>query len=322
MNIHHMDFTVAICTYNGAKRIPEVLEYLYKQVELEGIKWEVLVVDNNSTDNTVEIVSKYAQNWRLDCQLRYVFEPVQGLAAARQKAIESAKSDLIGFLDDDNLPVENWVYEAYIFGRQNSQIGTYGSIIYPKLDTPSPAYFKQVNSLLAVNNPGESSFCYARDAKPRKVPAGAGCVVRKQAWLECVPPKLSRHGRDENKNQMAGCGEDTEALYHIQNSHWEIWHNPQMKIYHHIEPRRLERDYLLKLSRGFGLANYTFRLTRLYPWQRPFMPLLTPFYIISDGYKLISYYLRCRNQFATDIGKACEFQSRIGRFMSSFSFLK
>lgn len=317
-----MEFTVAICTYNGAKRIPEVLECLQKQNHQQNIKWEVLIVDNNSTDNTAEVVSQYSQIWRSDCQLRYVFEPVQGLAAARQRAIESAQSDLIAFLDDDNLPLENWLVEAYNFGVKNPNVGAYGGIIYPMLDAPKPPYFEQISSILAVNNPGEVTFCYAREAKPRKVPAGAGCVFRKQAWLECVPNQLSRQGRDENKGQMSGCGEDTEALYHIQNSYWEIWHNPQMAIYHHIEPRRLEKDYLLKLARGFGLANYTFRLTRLYPWQRIFMPLLVLIYLISDTYKVIVYYFRYRHNFSDDIGKACEFQGRLGRWISSTYFFK
>lgn len=311
-----MDFTVAICTYNGANRILEVFADLKKQIVLNNFAWEILVVDNNSTDNTPAVVAEYSENWRSDCQIRYTFEPKQGQAQARQRAVEEANSDLIGFLDDDNLPTENWVLEAYKFGQQNAQAGAYGSIIEAKLDISPPAYFPSIKGLLAVNNPGNKAFCYERSDKPRKVPAGAGCVVRKSAWLECVPPQLSRQGRDKQEKTMSGCGEDTEALYHIQNSDWQIWHNPKMKFYHHLDSRRLEKTYLLRLARGFGLANYTFRLTRLYAWQRPFFKLLVPLYFLSDGCKLIYYYACYYNQFEDDISKACELEGRIGRFLS------
>lgn len=155
---------------------------------------------------------------------------------------------------------------------------------------------------------------------PREVPAGAGAVVCRQAWLESVPTQLLCQGRSEKDPKfISGCGEDTEAFYHLQNCGWEIWHNPQMIIEHHLEPRRLEPEYLLKLARGFGYANYIFRLTRLYPWQRKYMVVIRPLYILSDGLKLTFFYLKYRDLIDRDISKACEFQARIGRFLSSFS---
>ncbi|WP_413164616.1 hormogonium polysaccharide biosynthesis glycosyltransferase HpsE [Capilliphycus salinus ALCB114379] len=314
-----MKFTVAICTYNGQDRIPEVLDGLQQQTNPEGIEWEVVVVDNNSSDRTAEVVSQYSKNWRGDSQLRYVFEATQGAGYARQRAIQEAKSDLIGFLDDDNLPKENWLVEAYRFGQEHPQAGVYGGIIHPKLDVPLPPYFNKIKSLLAINNPGSQPFRYQRNDKPRKVPAGAGCVVRQQAWKERVPKQLQLQGRDEkNKKTLLIGNEETEAFFYIQNSDWEIWHNPAMEIWHHLPSKRLEKEYLLKLSRGFGLANHKLRMVRLYPWQRPLMILLTPLYLLSDGYKLASYYLRYRHEFDSDLTKACELQARIGRFMSPF----
>ncbi|MFY7805244.1 MAG: glycosyltransferase, partial [Limnoraphis robusta] len=66
-----LDFTIAIPTYNGAKRLPQVLDKLRSQTDVEQISWEVIVVDNNSTDNTAEIVQQYQQNWLLNVPLRY-----------------------------------------------------------------------------------------------------------------------------------------------------------------------------------------------------------------------------------------------------------
>ncbi len=314
-----MDFSVVIRAYNAADRLPEVLDGLRQQIGLEEISWEVVIVDNNSTDNTPEVANRYAQNWRSDCQLRYILEPAPGAAIARRRGVEEAKSDLVGFLDDDNIPKEDWVMEAYKFGKEHPQAGAYGSIINPKFDEDISNLNPQTRKLLALKNPGSAAFCYRRNAKPRIVPAGAGCVFRKQAWQECVPKKLLLQGRKGNSKSLFGSCEDTESLYHIQNSdRWEVWHNPKMEIWHHLSAKRLEPDYLQRIAKAQNLATYYLRLTRLYPWQRPLMILLTPLYLLSDGYKLASYYLRYRDEFESDLTKACELQARIGRFISPF----
>jgi len=314
-----MDFTVAICTYNGAERLPEVLTHLQEQVGTESIQWEVLVVDNNSSDRTAAVVSEFAANWRKDCQLRYIFEPRQGVSYARDRAIQEAEStELVGFLDDDNLPAKNWVAEAYSFGQRNSKIGAYGGIIHAKLDQVPPDYFNQVKILFAIYNRGNQPFHYDRFARPRRIPAAPGSVVRKQAWRQCIPARLLLQGRDEAKQTMLGACEDLECMYYIQNSEWEVWHNPKMEVWHHIPARRLEREYLLKIARTSGLSNHALRIARLQPGRRSLILLLTPLYFLSDSYKALAYYLRHRHQFAVDISKACEFESRMGKFLSPF----
>ncbi len=313
-----VDFTVTICTYNGAERIGEVLDQLQKQVGTEELEWEVVVVDNNSSDRTAEVVAGYAQTWRKDSQLRYIFEPKQGVFYARIKAVESAQSnDLIGFLDDDNLPAENWVAEAYRFGQDRPQVGAYGGVIHAKLDDSPPPYFEQVKGYLTIFNRGKTAFCYKRSDKPRRVPPAPGVVIRKQTWQETIPPpeKLLIAGRDE---KTMAAGEDAEMIFYIQNSKWEVWHNPKMEIWHHIPSHRLQKDYLLKLARGYGLSIHLTRLARYYPWQRPFIVLLTPFYTLRESLKALNYYLRNKDIIANDLGKACELECIIGQVYSPF----
>ncbi|NJO50536.1 MAG: glycosyltransferase family 2 protein [Leptolyngbyaceae cyanobacterium RM2_2_4] len=108
-----VDFTVAIPTYNGAQRLPDVLEALKLQTGTESFIWEVLVVDNNSQDTTAEVVKAYQQNSLY--LIRYCLETTQGAGFARKRAIHEAKSKLIGFLDDDNIPAESWIAAAYAF---------------------------------------------------------------------------------------------------------------------------------------------------------------------------------------------------------------
>lgn len=314
-----LDFSVTVCTYNGAKRVPGVLDRLQKQVGTEGIKWEVIVVDNNSTDNSAAVISDYIKQWRKDCELRYIFEARQGVSYARSRAVQEAKSrELVGFLDDDNLPSENWVAEAYSFGQEHPQAGAYGGIIHAKLDEPPPAYFDRIKIFFAIYNRGSVPFRYERSVKPRRIPAAPGSVIRKQAWQDSIPQKLLLQGRDEANKTMLGACEDLEVMYYIQNGKWEVWHNPKMEIWHHVPPKRLESQYLLKVAHTSGLSNHALRIARLHRWQYPLMKVLVPFYLLSDSYKVLSYYLKYKDQFSEDISKACEFESRRGKLISPF----
>jgi len=313
-----VDFSIVIPTYNGAQRLPEVLDNLQSQVATEEIEWEVLVVDNNSQDETAEVVSNYAQKWRQYSQLRYLFEGKQGQAYARHSGVQAAySSSLIGFLDDDNIPASNWVAEARAFGRSRPQVGAYGGIIHGKLDTPPPPYFKQVGSYLTIYNRGGNSFQYKRNAKPRRIPPAPGVVIRKQAWQDAMPSpeKLLIAGRDE---KTMASGEDAEMMFRIQNTKWEVWHNPKMEIWHHMPPHRLEKAYLLRLARGYGLSNHLVRLTRYYPWQRPLLQLAIPFYSLRDSFRLLNHYLKYKDVLDDDFGKACELQVKIGKLYSPY----
>ena len=99
------EFTVAVPTYNGAQRLPQVLDALRCQVG--DLTWEAVVVDNNSQDDTAAVVRQAQQNWPSNSSLRYCFESTQGLAFARSRAIAVATAPLVGFLDDDVVPARD-----------------------------------------------------------------------------------------------------------------------------------------------------------------------------------------------------------------------
>ncbi len=107
-----VDITVAICTFNGEHRLPKVLDKLLCQTNTNHFAWEVVVVDNNSSDKTAKIVQQYQQNWLEASPLKYYFEPRQGCAFARRLAVKVAEGKLIRFLDDDNWPTADWAYAA------------------------------------------------------------------------------------------------------------------------------------------------------------------------------------------------------------------
>jgi glycosyltransferase involved in cell wall biosynthesis len=305
-----LDFTVAITTYNGMERVGQVLDLLQTQTQVENISWEIIVVDNNSSDRTSEVIQQYQQNWQGNAILRYSFEKQQGQSFARNHAIAEANSKLIGFLDDDNLPASNWVAAAYKFAQEHPQAGAFGSQIHGLFETEPTAELKEIVFYLAITERGSEPLRY--DPKTKGVPPGAGIVVRRDVWLESVPKRLVFTGR---KGKSLVAAEDAEALMHMYNQGWEIWYNPAMELQHVIPSWRLDRDYLRKLMRGIGLSRYYLRMLQLNPWKRP---LALIFYLISDTRKLIIYWLHHHRQIKENIVTACEIERLFGSLISPF----
>ncbi len=310
----NLDFTVAIPTYNGASRLPELLERLRSQLDTEKFSWEIIVVDNNSTDNTAKLIQSYQENWQCPYPLKYCFEARQGAAYARKKAVEVALGKLIGFLDDDNYPLPNWVAAAYAFAQKYPHAGAYGSQIHPDWEVEPPENFRRIIPFLAITERGDIPLLY--EPKKRLLPPSAGLVVRRQAWLESVPNQPILTGRVTG-NMLTS--EDLEMLCYLQKSGWEVWYNPEMEIYHKIPHTRLQKDYLIPFFRGIGLSRYVTRMVNIKPWYRP---AAIVGYVINDLRKIILHLLKYRTQVKHDLVIACEMQLFLSSLISPFYLWK
>ena len=309
-----LDFTVAIPTYNGESRLPELLERLRNQIDTENLTWEIIVVDNNSTDNTAAFVQAYQDNWQYPYPLKYCFEPKQGAVYARKRAVEEASGLLIGFLDDDNYPIGTWVQAAYAFAQKHPKAGAYGSQIHGDFEVEPPENFHKIASFLAITERGNEPHIYHPQMK--MLPPGAGLVVRKQAWCENVPqqPVLNHKGREAGL-----ASEDLEVVLHIQLGGWEIWYNPEMHVYHKIPAWRLQREYLILVFRCVGLSRYHLRMLRTKPWQRPLASLA---YLVNDLRKIIIHALKYRGAINSDLIAACEKEFLVSSLISPFYIVK
>jgi len=306
----NIDFTVAIPTYNGESKLPQVIERLQNQEAVEAINWEIIVVDNNSQDKTAELIGRYQENWKHMFPLRYFLETQQGATFARARSIQEANSEIVGFLDDDNLAAPNWVIEAYKFILNNPRVGACASQIHGAFEVAPPENLKPILFYLAITERGEKPHLY----QPRRqgFPPTAGLVVRRQAWKDNVPIKPFLIGRIGSS--MLG-SEDAEVLFYIQNAGWEIWYNPAMEVEHVIPASRLERKYLISLLRSVGLARHHLRMLQLKLWQRPFAFFA---YLISDIFKSIRYFMLHRKQINKDIVTTCEMERLIATMISPF----
>ncbi|MFP4122212.1 MAG: hormogonium polysaccharide biosynthesis glycosyltransferase HpsE [Coleofasciculus sp.] len=302
-----IDFTVAICTYNGANRLKEVLDRLRSQEGTDDISWEIIVVDNNSTDDTAKVVQEYQANWSEPYPIHYYLEPEQGLAFARRCAIREAKGALIGFLDDDNFPKPNWVTQADHFGQSHPQAGAYGGQIHGKFEVEPPPGFERISRYFALIK-GTKPYCYNQkyaSTRKKMFPPGAGIVIRKQAWIETVP----------ERPLLPQTNEDLEMLSYIWQGGWELWFNPAMEIDHFIPKSRFDKDYLRRFFQNNGRLRYQVRMLAYKPWQRP---LVVPIYLGNDIRKLILHFLKYRSVLKTDVVAAGEMELLLTILLRNF----
>ncbi|MDP5017016.1 MAG: hormogonium polysaccharide biosynthesis glycosyltransferase HpsE [Dolichospermum sp.] len=293
-NIHAVDITVAIPAYNGEKRLPLVLDLLLNQTGLENINWEITIIDNNSADQTFELVEKYqkiAKNNNID--LRYFLENQQGAAFARLRAVKEAKGNIIAFLDDDNLPDTDWLAAAYKFGIDYPQAGVWSGQIHGAFEVSPPENFSRIQAFLAIREHGDKPYKF--DGDKLKLPPGAALVVRKQVWRENVPEKPILSGK------LPGIlvqGDDYEPLIYIHKAGWQIWYNPAMHSYHQIPKWRLEKDYLLSIARGCGLPTFQLLLINT---QKVQIPIVFARTILGGFRRLLGHIIKYRGKIYSDL---------------------
>lgn len=309
-----IDFTIAIPTYNGDARLPPLLARLQEQKNVENIAWEILIVDNNSTDQTQQVLRDFQTHWNKPFPLKYCREEKQGLAYARQRAISEAQGKWVAFLDDDIRPAPDWVANAYTFGQEHPQAGAYGGQIHGDFEIPPPENFQRIESFLAIRERGSKPHLYK--ANSLSLPPGAALVVNKQAWRENAPARPTLIGRVNGK-MLAG--EDYEILLHMHHSGWEIWYNPAMHVEHQIPKQRLEKDYLIPLIRGCGLCVCYLHFANAKDWQKPFIAAKI---ILGNARRSILHLLKYRWQVKTDFIAACELEFLTSSLLSPFFWLQ
>lgn len=173
-----MDLSVALSTYNRSSVLHNALEKLACQ-QTHGINYEVLVVDNNSTDDTKEVIASFVER---DPHFRYVFEKRQGLSYARNAAIEAARSDLIVFCDDDVEASPSWIQKNFEASVRFPDADYIGGRVLPIWGGPVPSWVRQTMAPFALSDLGDEPFVVAPQ-KPHCL-VGASLAVRRRAFAK------------------------------------------------------------------------------------------------------------------------------------------
>jgi glucosyl-dolichyl phosphate glucuronosyltransferase len=122
-----MDLSIIICTYNCSRGLGKTFRSLEQMAVPEGIDWEVLLVDNNSKDETRKVVEEFSRKGTIN--LMYLFEGRQGKSFALNRGLESAKGEIIAFTDDDVLADKGWLVAIITATQQYQDYDGFGGRI-------------------------------------------------------------------------------------------------------------------------------------------------------------------------------------------------
>jgi len=148
-----MRFSVIITTYNRADIIPVCIDSLLKQ-NFSKQDFEIIIADNNSTDNTKEVIQKIIRK-NPDTKIKYIFIPKNGQVYARQAGILAAENEILTFTDDDGILSENWLAEIEkVFLMNRDAVGVAGKIII-KWDEQPPEWIYDYEVQLGKLDYGE-----------------------------------------------------------------------------------------------------------------------------------------------------------------------
>ncbi|HQW95780.1 MAG TPA: glycosyltransferase family A protein, partial [Saprospiraceae bacterium] len=172
--------SVIICCYNSSNRLPKTIEHLANQKIPASTSWELIIVDNNSTDNTDEVA---AMEWsKYDCTGKFniVKEENIGLSHARFRGVSHASFEYILFCDDDNWLQEDYIRKAINIIDSKPEIGVLGGQGIVKADTALPDWWEDFASSYAVGKQNETSGI----VDERGYLWGAGMVTKKKLYLD------------------------------------------------------------------------------------------------------------------------------------------
>ena len=180
--------SVIICCYNSSERLPETLKHLAMQVVPHDISWEIIVVNNVSTDNTSEIAET---EWRKYdhpfVKFRIIDEKKPGLSFARKKGAEEASYTYLIFCDDDNWLDPSYINNAFTILGNDSEIGALGGKSTATTDDNGfPEWFKSKQNGFAV---GAQSLIQG-DVSQTCSLWGAGLVTKKELFINCFSSNI------------------------------------------------------------------------------------------------------------------------------------
>jgi glycosyltransferase involved in cell wall biosynthesis len=312
--VRALGVSVAICSHNGEKRLARVLAHLKAQSTAQ-VPWEVILIDNASTDRTNEVAREC---WADDspAPLRIVSEPRLGLSYARVRAFNEARYELVSFIDDDNWVAPDWVSVASRAMSSDLSLGAILSFNRPVADGPLPQWFQRYCSYYAAWAGGGS-------APPPHVLIGAGMTIRRAAFAEMASSGFRPLATDRVGRSLSSAG-DMELGYALMLAGWNIRLERDLQLQHYIAPNRLRWSYCRRLVRAEEESNV---MLDSYFWVSQHAPGLKNrlrerwwWHFAAEVFalmrchsiaKLVSAYLREMD----DDGEIIEIEKRVGRLM-------
>lgn len=240
----HTDITVVISTYNRCEILPAAIESVLNQ-EASGINYELILVDNNSKDATPQVVESFIN--RGHNNLRYVFEPLQGLSHGRNAGIKNARGAIVVFVDDDVRARPDWVRNIKRAFDIYTDADCVGGKILPSWKSDPPAWLNADHwGPLALQDYGEQPLC--ADNETPLCLAGANFAFRREVFQHALfSPDFPR-------------AQDIEFLLRFWLSGRRAMYVPDVVVLADVQEERLTKAYHRKWHATNGSFNSLMRL--------------------------------------------------------------
>lgn len=240
-----MQLSIIICTYNREKYIKRCLNSFINQ-SLNKNLWELLIVNNNSTDNTDFLITDFISA-NTEINTKYIIEKKQGLSVARNTGIKNANGKYIIFIDDDAFVIDQYLENIYQYVSKYTDEIAFGGKIKPYLECKLPNWMsKYLSSLMSTIDLGN----HVKLFKKKHYPIGANMGFSKSLIQKTglFNEQLGRTG-----TSMLG-GEEKDLFIRIRNHKIPIYYFPKMLVHHVIPEKRLQIPFIKNLGINIGIS--------------------------------------------------------------------
>lgn len=244
-----MTLSIIICSYNRASYISDALTSLYGQSS--GLDdFEVIIVDNNSTDNTKEVYAQWRQT-NTNGQFTFISEMQQGASFARNTGAAIAKGEWVCFMDDDAVATTDYVKNIIKHIQDQPFIVGFGGRIIPKYIPAEPKWMSYYVSSLVGNFDYAPTACAFENGK---YPLESNMIVKKSVYDQIG-------GFNVNLPGVVGTlrigGEGKELFYKIIALGHTIYYDPSICVHHVVEVKKLTSEYMYRVASGIGRGEKT-----------------------------------------------------------------
>jgi glycosyltransferase involved in cell wall biosynthesis len=235
--------SAVICSYNRARFIINAVESIFGQ-DFDKSLYEVIVVDNNSTDNTLALLENFKVT-HATYNFRYYTEPNQGVAFTRTRCAKEAMGEIVAYLDDDSIAQPGWLASIVSFFDEHPDTWSVGGKITPVFLTGIPDWYsKYFFGLVGNFDQGYK----VKQLTGARYPCGANMAFRKKVFDEIgyFNHELGRKGTGLLAN------EEKDIYMRILAHNHEVHYLPNVEVLHSVEANKFDKAYVRRHSMGIG----------------------------------------------------------------------
>ena len=242
-----MDLSIIVCTFNRADMLKQCIESILSCEISESLASEIIVVDNNSSDNTADVIGNFADNNALPMIVRYCFEKSAGKSYALNTGLSHAKGIQVAFTDDDIIVDSQWVKGIMNAFNKYPDYNCFGGRVLARFPSHVPSWFeingslKFLRSAFGNRDDGDIETEYGKNTISR-TPGGGNMFFRKPV---IETNGLFRGDLGPIGNEL-GFSEDTEYCLRLIQKGEQFMYIPSALVFHIIPDERLEKSYLLQ----------------------------------------------------------------------------